>query len=213
KVDAQIMNRRDSIKALGFAAAGGTLLLKSCGPSTETPTKSEGEKLPGVTAAEHERNHRLFSETFFTDHELTTIAVLSDIIIPADDVSGCATDAGVPAFIEFIVKDIPSYQIPMRGGLKWLDMQSHRRYGDVFVKCEEGHQLELVDAIAYPAKAQPDMMPGVTFFSLARSLTASGFFTSEIGVKDIGYMGNRPGNWDGVPEEVLSEHGFESAWG
>lgn len=209
------MNRRDSIKALGLAATGGALLLEACDPATKTANgnKAGVEKLPGVTGAEHERNQRLTTETFFTDHERTTIATLSDIIIPADGISGSATDAGVPAFIEFMVKDIPSYQVPMRGGLKWLDMQSYRRYGSAFVKCEEKQQLELVDAIAYPAKAHPDLIQGVTFFGLIRNLTASGFFTSEIGVSDIGYMGNRPGNWDGVPEDILREHGFENAWG
>lgn len=209
------MNRRESLKTLGLAVAGGALLLEGCGPETKgTAGSPVGMKQPpGVTDVEHERNQRLANETFFTDHELATIAVLSDIIIPADEVSGSATDAGVPDFIEFMVKDVPSYQTPMRGGLKWLDVQCHQRYGKEFVDCAEAEQLELVDAIAYPARAQPNMTQGVAFFSIVRNLTASGFFTSEIGVKDIGYVGNRPGYWDGVPEELLKEHGFESAWG
>src|SRR5690606_38136449 len=127
------------------------------------------------------RNQRLLAEQFFTDHELATIAILADIIIPADGVSGSATDAGVPDFIEFMVKDIPSYQTPMRGGLKWLDVHSQRRYGQVFAKCSSGQQLELVDDIAYPGKAKPGLEQGVAFFSLMRNLTASGLFTSEIG--------------------------------
>jgi len=209
------MNRRDSIKALGLAAAGGALLLESCGPDTKTKkeTATGGEKLAGVTEQEHRRNQQLAAERFFTDHELATIAVLADIIIPADEVSGSATDAGVPDFIEFIVKDIPDHQTPMRGGLKWLDVQSQRRYGQVFIKCGEKQRLELVDKIAYPAKAKPETAQGVAFFSLMRDLTASGFFTSEIGVKDIGYVGNRPGVWDGVPEDLLQAHGFSDGWG
>ncbi|WP_353124707.1 gluconate 2-dehydrogenase subunit 3 family protein [Parapedobacter pyrenivorans] len=209
------MNRRDSIKALGLAAAGGALLLDSCGPKTNTKKEATagGEKLPGVTDAEHERNGRLSEEQFFTEHELATLTVLADIIIPADGISGSASDAGVPAFIEFMAKDIPAYQTPMRGGLKWLDVQSQQRYGNVFAGCEEKQQLQLVDEIAYPAKAKPEMGPGVAFFSLMRNLTASGFFTSEIGVKDIGYVGNRPGVWDGVPQDVLDAHGFTTGWG
>ena len=209
------MNRRDTLKALGLAAAaGGALMLDSCNPK---PAKQDaakvGEQLPGVTDVEHERNTKLASEQFFSAHELATIGVLADIIIPADDVSGSATDAGVPDFIEFMVKDIPSYQTPMRGGLKWLDVQCQRRYGNAFAECESTQQLQLVDEIAYPAKAKPEMAPGVAFFNLMRDLTASGFFTSEIGVKDIGYVGNKPGVWDGVPDDVLKEHGFDSAWG
>lgn len=208
------MNRRDSLKALGLAAAGGTLLLNSCGPKdAKQGAVTASDKLPGVTDIEHERNTKIAEEKFFTAHELATISVLADIIIPADNVSGSATDAGVPDFIEFIVKDIPSHQTPMRGGLKWLDVQCQRRHGNVFVECDNAQQLQLVDEIAYPAKAKPEMAQGVAFFSLMRNLTASGFFTSEIGVKDIGYVGNRPGIWDGVPEELLKEHGFASAWG
>lgn len=212
------MNRRDSLKALGLAAAGvagGSLMLNSCAPNKEGDgaTAAAGDQLPGVTDVEHERNSRLAGEQFFTAHELATIGILSDIIIPADDTSGSATDAGVPDFIEFMVKDIPSYQTPMRGGLKWLDLQCQRRYGKVFVDCGETQQLELVDEIAYPAKAKPEMTQGVAFFNLMRDLTASGFFTSEIGVKDIGYMGNKPGVWDGVPEDLVKAHGFESQWG
>lgn len=209
------MNRRDSIKALGLAAAGGALLLESCGPESNAKKEAVAgaDKLPGVTDVEHRRNQQLLAEQFFNEHELATIGVLADIIIPADGISGSATDADVPDFIEFMVKDIPSYQTPMRGGLKWLDVQSQRRYGRVFTECSEEQQLGLVDDIAYPAKAKPGMEQGVAFFSLMRNLTASGFFTSEMGVKDIGYVGNRPGLWDGVPDEVLSAHGFADGWG
>ncbi|MGV3763885.1 gluconate 2-dehydrogenase subunit 3 family protein [Parapedobacter sp.] len=209
------MNRRDTLKALGLAAAaGGALMLDSCGPKTAKKGATKvGEQLPGVTDVEHERNMKLAEEQFFSAHELATLGVLADIIIPADDVSGSATDAGVPDFIEFMVKDIPSYKVPMRGGLKWLDMQCQRRYGNAFVNCDPERQLQMVDEIAYPAKAKPEMAPGVSFFSLMRNLTASGFFTSEIGVKDIGYVGNKPGVWDGVPKDVLEAHGFKSAWG
>ncbi len=208
------MNRRDTLKALGLAAAGGALMLDSCGPKgAKQGAKTVSEKLPGVTDIEHKRNTQLAEEQFFTAHELATIGVLADLIIPADEVSGSATDAGVPDFIEFMVKDIPSYQTPMRGGLKWLDVQCLGRYGNAFVKCEAAQQLALVDELAYPAKAKPEMARGVTFFNLMRDLTASGFFTSEIGVKDIGYVGNKPGVWDGVPADLLEAHGFKSAWG
>src|SRR5690606_20194821 len=114
-----------------------------------------------------------------------------------------------PDFIEFIVKDLPEHKIPMRGGLKWLDIQSVKLYGQPFIKCSTPEQLALIDAIAYPDQAAANMKQGVAFFSLMRNLTASGFFTSAIGIKDIGYMGNRPGGWNGVPEDVLIEHGFD----
>lgn len=206
------MNRRESLKALSLIAAGSGLLAGSCRDEKSAEnivTDTSEDKLPGVQDFEHERNKRLHEEKFFTDHEMATITVLADIIIPKDEVSGSASDAGVPDFIEFIVKDLPDQKTPMRGGLKWLDVQCEKRYGNVFIKCKENEQLALIDEIAYPENVKPGMQPGVAFFSQMRDLTASGFFTSEIGVKDIGYVGNRPGVWNGVPEDLLKEHGFD----
>ena len=140
---------------------------------------------------------------------MKTITVLADIIIPADKVSGSASDAEVPAFIEFIVKDIPSHQLPMRGGLKWMDMHCFNSYGKAFIDCSTAQQLELVNKIAYPEKATPDMQAGVAFFNRMRSLTASGFYTTKIGIKDIGYVGNVPNIWEGVPPDVLKQYGLE----
>jgi len=156
--------------------------------------------------AEYEK--KLEAETFFTTHEMATIALLADIIIPKDDISGSATEAGVPAFIEFIVKDMPQHQIPMRGGLKWLDLQCFERYQKAFKDCSNQQQIEMVDEIAYPETAKPEMKQGVAFFNLMRNLTASGFYTSEMGVKDVGYMGNKPNQWNGVPDDVLKQYGI-----
>lgn len=149
---------------------------------------------------------KITSTTFFTEHEMATITVLGDIIIPSDEVSGSASDAKVPEFIEFIVKDMPGHQTPMRGGLRWLDMQCLKRYGKPFKDCNAEQQLEMVDEIAYPNKAKAGMEQGVAFFNLMRNLTATGFYTSEIGLRDIGYEGNKPNQWNGVPEEVLSQY-------
>jgi hypothetical protein len=149
---------------------------------------------------------RINSETFFTPHEMKTITILGDIIIPKDDVSGSASDAGVPDFIEFIVKDKPEHQVPMRGGLRWLDMQCLKRYEKPFESCSSQQQMEIVDEIAWPKKAKPEMKQGVQFFNLMRNLTATGFYTSEIGGKDVGYVGNTPNQWNGVPDDVLKQY-------
>jgi len=205
------MDRRESIKVLGLTAVGTGILLESCQTGTsekETATANEIKKLPGVQEFEYERNNKLNSEQYFDEHEMATITVLADIIIPKDEYSESASKAGVPDFIEFMVKDIPDYKLPMRGGLKWLDVQCLKRYDKVFTDCDQQQQLAMVDEIAYPQKAKPEMQQGVAFFSLMRNLTASGFFTSEMGVKDIGYMGNRPGPWEGVPADVLKQYGF-----
>jgi len=204
------MNRRESLKALGFIAAGSSLLTAACNSKeTKKTIASNGERLPGIQDFEYERTAQLQAEKFFDDHEMATITVLADIIIPKDSKSGSASEAGVPEFIEFIVKDLPDNKIPMRGGLRWLDLQCKRRYGNVFIKCDTKDQLALVDEIAYPELAKPEMQQGAAFFSLMRNLTSSGFYTSEMGVKDIGYAGNKPGVWNGVPDDVLRDHGFD----
>jgi gluconate 2-dehydrogenase gamma chain len=148
------------------------------------------------------------SRKFFTDHELATITLLGDIIIPKDEVSGSASDAKVTDFIAFIVNDMPEHQTPMRGGLRWLDMQCLTRYEKTFTDCSHEQQIEMVEQIAYPKKAKPDMRQGVAFFSLIRNLTATGFYTSAIGVKDVGYIGNAPNQWNGVPDDVLKQYGL-----
>jgi hypothetical protein len=209
------MNRRDTLKALGLTTLSAGLLVEACKPgeNKETAKEQEGAE-PSVDEAgrqpfEVERDKKLLKDKFFTDHEMHTITVLADIIIPADEKSGSASDAKVPDFIEFIVKDIPEHQVPMRGGLRWLDLQCANRFNKSFVDCSEDQRIAMVTEIAYPQKAKPEMQQGVIFFNRMRNLTASGFFTSKIGVRDIGYMGNSPGKWTGVPEEVLAQYGLQ----
>ncbi|MBT2564554.1 gluconate 2-dehydrogenase subunit 3 family protein [Pedobacter sp. ISL-68] len=207
------MNRRDSIKALGLTAISTTVLLDACKQpetKTEVAPPEETAKEAGREQWEIDRDKNLKAETFFTKHEMATITVLADIIIPKDDVSGSASDAKVPEFIEFIVKDIPEHKVPMRGGLKWLDVYSFNKFQKSFVEASEDQQISIVDEIAYPKKARPEMQAGVTFFNRMRNLTASGFYTTEIGVKDIGYVGNAPNQWAGVPADVLKQYGMEN---
>lgn len=204
------MDRRKYLKSLVVGTAGAGVLLQSCGKdekagAAETPKEFSIDRTKEELA--YERS--LLKEKFFDDHEMRTIAILADIIIPKDEVSGSATDAKVPEFIEFIVKDMPRHQVPMRGGLKWLDLQCMKRYENDFVSCTKEQQIEMIDEIAFPEKAKPEMIQGVAFFNLMRDLTATGFFTSEIGLKDLGYMGNRPNQWDGVPDEVLKQYGVQ----
>jgi hypothetical protein len=199
------MNRRDTLKAIGLTALSSTLLLKACKTEPKIIGKEELVSQPGREAFEIERINRLNSEQFFNEHEMATIAVLADIIIPKDDVSGSATDAKVPDFIEFIVKDIPSHQLPMRGGLKWLDMHCLNRFGSTFIDISAEEKIQVVDEIAYPNIAKPEMRQGVTFFDRMRSLTASGFYTTQIGIDDIGYKGNIPNQWAGVPADELAK--------
>ena len=202
------MNRRDSLKALTIGTLSAEVLLKACKTKDQNVQASKDTGEPDRPQEELDRNDKLNAEKFFTPHEMATITVLGDIIIPKDDKSGSASDAKVPEFIEFIVKDIPDHQIPMRGGLRWLDLQMLNRYNNPFTDCTADQQLQMVTEIAYPAKAKPEMQQGVAFFNRMRSLTATGFFTSKMGLDDIGYVGNRPNQWNGVPDDVLKQYGL-----
>jgi hypothetical protein len=207
------MNRRDSLKALGIGTLSATVLLEACKtPDKNTPETAETVEggTPGRQPEELEREKKLLADKFFTEHEMATITVLANIIIPKDAKSGSASDAKVPEFIEFIVKDIPDHQLPMRGGLKWLDLQCLNRFSKTFVASSSAQQIEMVDQIAYPAKAKPEMQQGVAFFNRMRDLTATGFFTTEMGVKDLGFAGNSPNKWVGVPADVLKQYGMEN---
>lgn len=204
------MDRRKSIKALLVGSAAAGALLAGCHEGTPTERKAtdkpEKEKGYGRTPAEAERDAQLKAEKFFTPAEMSTITVLADIIIPKDEHSGSASEAGVPDFIEFIVKDQPEWQIPLRGGLRWLDVQMATRYGKSFVDATPEQRIAMVDLIAYPEQAAPEMSQGVTFFNHMRDLTATGFYTTKIGVKDLGYIGNAPNEWDGPPADVLAQY-------
>src|SRR5688572_24298848 len=140
------MNRRESLKALGVGTLSAGVLLEACktDPKKEAvvknPENAESDRLP----VEVERDKKLNEATFFTPHEMATITILSDIIIPKDDRSGSASDAKVPEFIEFIVKDKPEHQVPMRGGLRWLDMQCLKRYNNAFKDCDSRDRKSVV---------------------------------------------------------------------
>lgn len=210
------MDRRKSLKALVLGTASTGLLLDACKLADKKEVankegkaavadKNNGDDLNRM-AEEVAHEKQVTSYTFFTPEEMATITVLGDIIIPKDDIRGSASDAKVPDFIEYIVKDMPEHQVPMRGGLRWLNLQCYNRYKNAFADCTKQQQVEMVDAIAYPKKAKPEMKQGVSFFSLIRNLTATGFYTTEMGGKDVGYMGNTPNQWNGVPADVLKQY-------
>ena len=202
------MDRRKYLKTMGVTAVTTGVLVEAC-KTEKKEAPATTESAGGIDRMAEEKAHEdalKNSGTFFTPEELATISLLADIIIPKDEVSGSASDAKVADFIEYIVKDEPDFQTPLRGGLRWLDMHCLNTYEKAFKDCSSQQQIEVVDQIAYPAKAKPEMAYGVSFFSLMRNLTATGFYSTQIGWNDIGYVGNRPNQWNGVPEDVLKQY-------
>ena len=207
------MDRRESLKTLLIGGAGSGLLL-SCRLDDNTDVSKltdikEREFDYGRTPAEEAYDEKLMSEDFYSEEEMATILVLSDIIIPGEGEYPPASETGIAEFIEFISKDIPEHKIPMRGGLRWLENESTRRYNKKFTECDEEQQLAIVEDIAYPDDVKPEFTQGASFFNRIRNLVTTGYFTSKQGIEYLGYQGNKPNVWDGVPQEVLDKHGME----
>jgi hypothetical protein len=153
---------------------------------------------------------------FFNAHEWAAVRSLGDLVIPADERSGSATDALVPEFIDYVLTDPLSdprerekLQTQLRGGLAWLDRECIGRFGKGFVDSADGERKGVLDSIAWPERLRPGLEAGAAFFTLFRDLVASGYWTSRIGTEDLRYVGNTyVAEWKGCPPEVLSRLGL-----
>ena len=146
---------------------------------------------------------------FFTPDEWRTVRLLADMVIPADEKSGSATDAQVPEFMDFMLNESSeSRQSSFREGLGWLDSEARRRFDAAFADGAETQRRAILDDIAWPARAPEAMSDGVEFFNRFRDMTAAGFFSSRIGYEDLEFRGNEfVGTWDGCPPAALEKLG------
>ena len=197
------MSRREALGLLSAVSLGLTL---GCGPSSDGRAARVARRL-----AEAGKAGAGDAPKFLTAHELDTVRVLVDLIIPGDERSGSATDARVPEFMDFMMADEatpPEARTAMRGGLAWLDVECNRRFGRPFTECEGPQRTALLDDIAWPARARAEMSHGVAFFNVFRDLTSSGFWSSKIGVTDLRYRGNVfVQDWTGCPDAALQQLG------
>jgi len=200
------MDRRDSIRSLFLGSMVGGLALESC---VSTPKEVLHEKIwqyqYGRTPEEKAHDESLLSKQYFENTEMDVIKRLANLILPPTP-EGTIEQAKVPEFIEFIVKDIPELQLPIRGGLMWLNGYCNRAFQKAFVNCTDEEQQAALDRIAFPNPDTTEQSQEVQFFSLLRNLVLTGYFTSESGIKELGYVGNQPNVWDGVPNNVLRKH-------
>jgi gluconate 2-dehydrogenase gamma chain len=153
-----------------------------------------------------------YAPKFFTPAEFRTARILADMIIPRDERSGNASDAGVPEFMDFTMTDRPAAQKWMRAGLAWIDAQSNTRFGKPFADATASQREAVLNDIAWPARASASMADGVGFFNRFRDLTSSGFWSSQVGVQDLKYIGNvfAP-DWNGCPPAALKKLGVTYA--
>ena len=191
------MNRRDVVQLLAVAPLAAAV---SWAPESvrEASARARAALARGVP----------YTPQHFTAHEWETVRVLVDLIIPKDERSGSAKDAGVPEFMDFMLGDDPDLETPVRGGLAWLDHECDDRYGRAFVASSDAERAAVLDDIAWPKRAQPRHSAGVAFFNRFRDLTASGFFSSKLGIEDLRYIGNTfVAEWRGCPPEALAKLG------
>ena len=196
------INRRNMLRILGAAPAAAVAFTWTTEEAVEAAQQSQQARRQAAAA------NQAYKPRFFTDHEYATIVALADLILPKDSRSGSASEAGAPEFIDYIVAEQPDRQTAMRGGLGWLDAECRERFDKAFVNCVDAERRQLLDDIAWPQKARAEMSHGVRFFNTTRDLVATGFWSSEIGVKDLGYIGNTAvAEWKGAPPEVLQKLG------
>ena len=196
------VTRRDVLKFLAAAPLAEFAVTALDLDRVATVTR---ETLEGLA----ERGQR-YRPKYFSPDDWRTVRVLVDIVIPRDERSGSATDAGVPEFMDFMLGDRPAMRQWMREGLSWLTVESEKRFGKVFADCTPEQRTALVEDIAWPRKAKPEMQAAVRFFNRFRDFTASGFWSSQIGVKDLGYMGNTAlAKWNGCPPAAVKKLGVK----
>ena len=209
------MDRRTTIKWM-FAAAATVPTLRVHGYTAEPLARDVAG-----TQAGYGTDPKLMQEwkpggpwplTLGVQARLAT-AALCDLIIPADDHSPAASAVGVVDFIdEWISAPYPQQRgdrdiiLP---GLEWLGAESQRRFGKAFAALDEKQKSAIADDICSPARARPEFAKAAKFFSKFRDLTAGGFYTTPVGMKDIGYTGNVPlDKFDGPPLEALKKAGL-----
>jgi hypothetical protein len=186
------LTRREAVTVL--AATAGAFLIPAPAEARATHRLVRRE-----LAALAERG-AAYTPKVYNAHEWATVSMLVNLIIPKDATSGSATDAAVPEFMDTMLDLEPTMKTANRGGLAWLDHESQQRFATTFVDATDGNRHAILDDIAFPKRARPELSLGVAWFNSFRDFTATGFFTSEMGVNDLGYMGNTAvAEWTGCP--------------
>ncbi|HEY6371751.1 MAG TPA: gluconate 2-dehydrogenase subunit 3 family protein [Candidatus Sulfotelmatobacter sp.] len=179
------ISRRDILKSLTISAITGSVL-------RVIPLEAAEYAHRMVRAEKAAAENQVYTPKFFSAHFYKTLQSLCQTIIPPDVEAQGAIEAGAPEFIDLITSENKDYQVALGGGLMWLDNTCIDRYGSAYLDCTRPQQKEILDLIAYRknAKHDPSLGQGIEFFGFLRKLTADGFFTSEIGISYLGYIGN-----------------------
>ena len=173
------------LRNLAVAATGGSVLQMIPARAAEIAHQMVRQEKSAAAAGK-------YAAKFFSPHEYATLIFLCDTIIPKDEKSGGAVEAGAPEFIDLLSSENEHFQLTLRGGLMWLDNSCIDRYGQLFLDCPPPQQKEILDRIAFRKNGASDasLLQGIAFFAALRSMTCDGFYTSKIGIADLKYIGN-----------------------
>ena len=179
------VSRRDILRTLAVGAVGGSVLQVIPAEAAEYIHQMVHKEKAAAPAGK-------YTPKYFSAHQYQTLTTLCDTIIPKDEKSGGAVEAGAPEFIDLLTSENEEYQLRLGGGLSWLDGACTDRYGNVFMECTAEQKKEIMDLIAFRKNSKQDasLSQGVAFFAFLRNLTCDGFYTSKIGIADLGYIGN-----------------------
>jgi gluconate 2-dehydrogenase subunit 3-like protein len=179
------ISRRDVLRNLAAGAASGSVLQMIPAKAAEFAHELIQKRKSASPAG-------TYTPKYFSPHQYQTLLLLCETIIPKDEVSGGAVEAGAPEFIDLLTSENEEFQGVFGGGLMWLDNFCADRYEHTFLACSSQQQKEVLDLIAYKknAMANPGLSQGVAFFAKLRSITCDGFYTSKIGFADLKYIGN-----------------------
>lgn len=177
------ISRRDILKTLAVSAAGGSVL--GVIPAKAAEFAHQAVRNEKAAAGK-------YAPKYFSAQQYALLTNLCDTIIPKDEKSAGAVEAGAPEFIDLLTSENEEFQLILGGGLMWLDLACTDRYSAAFLDCKPEQRKEILDLIAFRknAKADPSLSQGVAFFSFLRKATCDGFYTSKIGIADLQYIGN-----------------------
>jgi gluconate 2-dehydrogenase gamma chain len=179
------ISRRDVIKTLTLGTVSGSVL-------SMIPLQAAEHVHKMVQDDKSRSPSGQYTPKFFTAHQYKTLQTLCQTIIPADNESGGAIEAGAPEFIDLLTSENEDYQLKLGGGLMWLDSACRDRFGKVYLECSPTDQKKILDLIAYRESGEKDasLAQSIQFFAFLRNLTTDGFFTSKIGIEYLKYIGN-----------------------
>ncbi len=179
------ISRRDILRSLAVGAAGGSVLQMIPAQAAEYAHQMVYKDKAASPSGKYEPK-------FFSPHQYETLVVLCEAILPRDEKSGGAVEAGAPEFIDLLTSENEEYQLALGGGLAWLDSFCSDRYQTLYLACTPQQKKEVLDLIAFKKNAKTDSSAsqGIAFFAFLRKMTCDGFYTSKIGIADLQYIGN-----------------------